>query len=76
MNVKNLKELLDKCDENDEIIFIYDENTNTYRDLGNGLKEIIGINVTGKKINGKIALTNGRSCQLLKGNEKSIIKVD
>lgn len=72
MYVKDLKRLLELCDENDEITFIFDENSNTHREREHGLKETTMINVTGKKINGKIALTNGVSAKLLKGDEESI----
>ena len=42
------------------------------RNLGQGLHEVSQVNVTGKKIDGKIALTNGMTHKLLKGNEESI----
>ncbi|MBQ3407950.1 MAG: hypothetical protein IJH12_01945 [Clostridia bacterium] len=72
MYVKDLKQLLAKCDENDEITFIFDESESVSWDRGNGLKEATQVNVTGYKINGKIALTNGFSAKLLKGDEAPI----
>ena len=72
MYVKDLKQLLAKCDENDEITFIFDENKSFSWDRGDGLKEVTQVNVTGYKINGKIALTNGLTYKLLKGDEPSI----
>ena len=72
MYVKDLKQLLAKCDENDEITFIFDENKTLSWDRGEGLKEVTQVNVTGYKINGKIALTNGFSAKLLKGDESRI----
>ena len=74
MYVKDLKQILELCDENDEITFIFDENSNAHFERGHGLKETSMINVTGYKINGKIALTNGFSAKLLKGDEESIFK--
>lgn len=74
MYVKDLMKILVECDENDEITFIFDENSNTHREREHGLKETTMINVTGYKINGKIALTNGFSAKLLKGDEESIFK--
>ena len=74
MYVKDLKQLLELCDENDEITFIFDENSHSHRELEHNLKETTMINVCGKKINGKIALSNGFSAKLLKGNEASIFK--
>lgn len=72
MYVKDLKQILDKCDENDEITFIFDENMNAHRERDFNLKETTMINVCGKKIDGKIVLTNGFCAQLLKGDEPNI----
>jgi len=72
MYVKDLIQLLANCDENDEITFIFDENEMYSKDLGNGLKQVSQINVTGKKIGGKIALNNGITFPLLKGDEDTI----
>ena len=72
MYVKDLKEILELCDENDEIIFIFDENNNAHFEREHGLKQTTMINVCGKKIDGKIALSNGFSAKLLKGDEESI----
>lgn len=72
MYVRDLKQLLELCDENDEITFIFDENSNTHREREHNLKETTMINVCGYKINGKIALSNGWSAKLLKGDEESI----
>lgn len=74
MYVKDLKQILAKCDENDEITFIFDEDNRFSWDRGHGLKEVTMVNVTGYKINGKIALTNGMSSKLIKGDEESIFK--
>ncbi len=72
MYVKDLKQILDKCDEDDEIIFIFDENCRAHIEREHGLKQTSMINVCGKKIDGKIALSNGLSAKLLKGDEPSI----
>jgi len=72
MYVKDLKQLLELCDENDEITFIFDENSNSHWEREHGLKEATMVNVCGYKINGKIALSNGWSDKLLKGDEPSI----
>lgn len=72
MYVKDLISILAKCDENDEVTFIFDESKHFSCDRGDGLKEASQVNVTGLKINGKIALTNGFSAKLLKGDEESI----
>jgi len=72
MYVKDLLRILEKCDENDEITFIFDEDPRYSWDRGEGLHEVTMVNVTGKKINGKIPLTNGFSSKLLKGDEESI----
>ena len=74
MYVKDLKQILAKCDDNDEITFIFDGSGSFSWYRGNGLHEVTQVNVTGHKINGKIALTNGFSAQLLKGDEESIFK--
>lgn len=72
MYVKDLKQLLAKCDDNDEITFIFDENSNTHIERKYGLKETTMIDVCGKKINNKIVLSNGLTYKLLKGDEPSI----
>lgn len=72
MYVRDLKQILAKCDDNDEITFIFDENSNSHFEREHNLKETTMINVCGKKINGKIALSNGWSAKLLKGDEESI----
>lgn len=74
MYVKDLLQILAQCDENDEVTFIFDERGHFSRDRGNHLREVSQINVTGVKIDGKIALTNGLSAFLLKGDEESIFK--
>lgn len=74
MYVKDLMGILAKCDENDEITFIFDENSNSHWNREHGLKETTMLNVLGKKIDGKIVLSNGRSAKLLKGDEPSIFK--
>lgn len=72
MYIKDLLQILSKCDPDDEITFIFDENPSYSWDRGNGLHEVTQVNVTGRKINGKIPLTNGFSSQLLKGDEEHI----
>ena len=72
MYVKDLMKILAECDENDEITFIFDETSNSHWERGHGLKETTMVNVCGYKINGKIALSNGWSAKLLKGDEESI----
>ena len=72
MYVKDLMRILADCDENDEVTFIFDENSNSHREREHGLKETTMVNVCGYKINGKIALSNGWSAKLLKGDEESI----
>ena len=72
MKAKELMRILLKCNPDDEITFIFDENPRYSSDLGQGLHEVSDVNVTGKKINGKIALTNGWTSKLLNGNEESI----
>ena len=72
MYVKDLMRILADCDENDEVTFIFDENSNSHREREHGLKETTMVNVCGYKINGKIALSNGWSAKLLKGDEPSI----
>ena len=76
MYVKDLIQILEKCDENDEVTFIFDETSNSHWERGHGLKEVSMINVTGYKINDKIALSNGFSAKLLKGDEPSIFAGD
>lgn len=72
MYAKELIQILSKCNPEDEITFIFDENPSYSWDRGNGLHEVAQVNVTGKKINGKIALSNGWSAKLLKGDEETI----
>lgn len=72
MQAKDLIETLSKCNPDDEITFIFDENPTRSWDCGNGLHEVTEVNVTGKKIHGKIALTNGLSSKLLTGTEEEI----
>lgn len=72
MYAKDLIRILSKCNPDDEITFIFDENTTRSWDRGNGLHEATQVNVTCKKINGKIALTNGLSSKLLNGDEEEI----
>ena len=73
MYAKELIQILSKCNPDDEITFIFDENERFSYDRGNGLKETTMVNVTGYKINGKIALTNGWSSKLLKGGDEETI---
>ena len=72
MYVKDLLQTLSQCNPDDEITLIFDENPTYSWDRGNGLHEATQVNVTGKKINGKIALTNGLSSKLLTGDEEEI----
>ncbi|WP_296875583.1 hypothetical protein [uncultured Methanobrevibacter sp.] len=72
MYVGDLIRILEKCDENDEVTFIFDENSNSHWEREHGLKEVTMVNVCGYKINGKIAMSNGMSAKLLKGDEESI----
>lgn len=72
MKAQELMRILLKCNPDDEITFIFDENPRYSSDLGQGLHEVSQVNVTGKKINGKIALTNGMTHKLLNGTEESI----
>ena len=72
MQAKDLIETLSKCNPDDEITFIFDENPQYSWDCGNGLHEATQVTVTGKKIHGKIALTNGFSSKLLTGDEEEI----
>lgn len=72
MYVSDLIRILEKCDENDEVIFIFDENCHAHIEREHGLKQTSRIDVCGKKIDGKIALSNGWSAKLLKGDEESI----
>lgn len=65
MYVKDLLNILKDCNEEDEITFIFDENERFSWNRGNGLHEVSQVNVTGYKINGKIALTNGCSHHLV-----------
>ena len=74
MYVKDLKQILDKCDDNDEITFIFDENKRYSYEREHNLKETSQVNVCGKKIGNKIALTNGFCAKLLKGDEPSIFE--
>lgn len=72
MKAQELIRILEKCNPTDEITFIFDDAEMYSRNLGQGLHEVSQVNVTGKKINGKIALTNGMTHKLLNGNEESI----
>ncbi len=72
MYVKDLIAILEKCNPNDEMTFIFDENPRLSWNCGNGLHEVSQVNVTGYKINGKVALTNGMSSKLLTGEEPTI----
>lgn len=72
MEVWRLIQILEKCDPNDEITFIFDENERFSWDRGNGLKEASMVSVTGYKINGKIPLTNGWSSKLIEKDAPSI----
>ena len=72
MKVKELINILQNCSPEDEITFIFDENERLSQDRGHNLKEVTMINVCGHKINGKIALSNGVSAKLLKGDEETI----
>lgn len=72
MKVRELLATLVKCDMDDEVTFIFDDDTTRSWDRGHGLHEVSMFNVTGRKINGKIAFSNGRSAMLLKGDEEFI----
>ena len=72
MYVKDLIQILEKCNPNDEVTFIFDETPMFSRTRTEDLKEASQVNVTGYKINGKVALTNGASAKLLKGDEEKI----
>ena len=74
MYVKDLLKILVRCNPDDEVTFIFDDDTVRYWDRGDNLKEVTMFDVTGHKINGKIAFTNGRSAKLLKGDEPTIFK--
>lgn len=74
MQVKDLIKILEKCDGEDEISFIFDDSKMKSIDRGNGLFETIGIDVTALKINGRVALTNGMSCHLIEDDAESIFK--
>lgn len=74
MKVKELISILEKCDENDEITFIFDESEQFSWNRGNGLHEVSQVNVTGFKIDGKIPLTNGSSYHLVEEDAPSIFK--
>ena len=72
MYVKDLIQILEKCNPDDEVTFIFDEDPSLSRDRGQGLHEVTMFNVTGYKINGKIPLTNGMTHKLIKGDEDLI----
>ena len=72
MKAQELISILEKCNPTDEITFIFDDAEMYSRNLGQGLHEVSQVNVTGLKIDGKIALTNGFSAKLLTGDEESI----
>lgn len=72
MQVKDLIKVLQKCDGEMEVTFIFDNDERLSWDRNDGLFETTIVNVTGKQINGKVALTNGKSAKLLKGDEPSI----
>lgn len=74
MQVKDLIKILEKCDENDEITFIFDNDERLSRNRGEGLFEVSQVSVTGQKINGKIALSNGRTYKLIQEDAESIFK--
>ena len=74
MYVKDLLKILVQCNPDDEVTFIFDDDTVRYWDRGDKLKEVTMFDVTGHKINGKIAFTNGRSAKLLKGDEPTIFE--
>lgn len=74
MQVRDLMAVLEKCNGEDEITFIFDNNKFLSRERETGLFEVSQISVTALKINGKIALTNGMSSKLLKGDEETIYK--
>jgi len=74
MQVKELISILEKCDENDEITFIFDENPRFSWDRGHGLHEVSMIHVTGFKINGKIPLTNGSTHHIIEEDAPTIFK--
>ena len=73
MKVKELIDILQDCNQEDELTFIFDKNNAWNR--GNDLYEVSYIAVTGYKINGKIPLTNGMSSLLVdKENAELIYK--
>lgn len=74
MQVKELIKILEKCDENDEITFIFDNDDKLSTNRGEGLFEVSQVNVTGQKINSKIALSNGRTYKLIQEDAESIFK--
>ena len=74
MYVKDLLDILEDCDPEDEVTFIFDEDKKLSWDMGENMKQVTQINVCGKKIDGKIALTNGFCAVLLDGSEESIFK--
>ena len=76
MQVKELISILEKCDENDEITFIFDENPRFSWDRGHGLHEVSMIHVTGFKINGKIPLTNGSTHHIIEEDAPTIFKME
>lgn len=74
MEVWRLIKILEKCDPNDEITFIFDSNKRFSWDRGDGLFEATMVSVTGFKINGKIPLTNGWSSKLVEPGAPLIYK--
>lgn len=74
MQVKDLIKILEKCDENDELTFIFTDNKYFSWNRGNGLFEASQINVVGSKINGKIALSNGGFAPLVEEDAEDIFK--
>lgn len=74
MNVGRLISILEMCDENDEVTFIFDSDERFSTDIGEGLFEVSQLNVTGLKINGRIPLTNGMTHKVITGDEPSIFK--
>lgn len=76
MKVKDLIEVLENCDAEDEISFIFDSDKRLSVNRRHGLFEVSNISVTGRKINGKIALTNGLSSLLVEDDAEPIFDFD
>lgn len=74
MRVQDLINILQNCNGNDELTFIFDSNERFSTERGNGLFEVSQVNVTGLKINGRIALTNGNSHHLVEDDADSIFE--